>query len=82
MGMLYTSLPYSDPVRQQYQTIIDNSRRSLAKKKVSEWKFETEPLAAQVKDGKIVDTWSDRNNSRSANYSSITERRKEFFRLR
>ena len=52
MGMLYTSLPYSDPVRQQYQTIIDNSRRSLAKKRASEWESETESLAAQVKDGK------------------------------
>lgn len=26
---------------------------------------DTEPLAAQVRDGKIVDTWSDRNNRNS-----------------
>ena len=32
MGMIYTSLPLSDPTRQRYQGIIDNSSALIAKR--------------------------------------------------
>ena len=33
MGMIYTSLPLSDPTRQRYQSIIDNSSALVSKRR-------------------------------------------------
>lgn len=88
MGRLYTTLPLSDPTRQRYQNIIDNSRKVLMDQKGTEGEKrvngtgsetafdriygrnktrsnEAVSPSAQVRDGKIVDSWSDRQGNSS-----------------
>lgn len=52
MSMLYTSLPLSDPTRQRYQSIIDNSRQLLARRWAEEGRYSDSRIGSNSRTGR------------------------------